>query len=749
MQGKLHQYHLSSELAKKHSHVTYLASVIDPQRGHAEPEHHVIVKLFASSLLRFPSEREKLLSKAQRLKELDHPHLVPLLDMGIQQDQPFVVREYVPTGSLRSHLRKPSPHPLQLREALSIVSQVGSALAYAHEHQMVHGNLHPDNILLDGGGQALLTDFHLTNKNDALIRDQTTQEYAFSYLAPEQFAGRTTAKSDQYALGCLAYELITGQVPFAAQSLVSLLGHSSQREPVPFSERSVDVPPSLERAVLKALAKDPDERFDDFLLFLEVIRSMGSPSPAFPFISSPPSRSSRTLAQATKSTKAEIVVSPIRKRAAKRSAPEQPEPSHAFFTAVAEMTEPAITAAIPDTSMPEWTGIIPLSESLTSILQPHHLPFPLSENTDLARNADNQSPDQSLKQQSHKEASVTMPSVFGPHEIGTRASEHESTIGSDANAASTASPDPGASPLYDDAVFPSEPQSTANQTDAQEDADDVWLTTLFEAQESHDLPARGSGSLEQEEHESDKETSSQMIVSLPKESDGGIPLRRQTRYNRRKFLGVMLLCLVIVASGTYAAFFPLRTSKPERLVRPTHVVKQALIPVQNSMFPTQPATPTATAQPTPQTSTIPAVIPGQILTIDDSVEGTGLKQFNYVSSSDWGHTQNSCDANPCEYNNSFSWDSTPNDYVALSFTGVQIKLYTVKGPGSGIGAVSLDGGSETMIDTYTAKRAGDQMQWTSSMLPAGTHTFELRITGTKNPRSTGYHVTVDRVDILS
>lgn len=227
MQGKLHQYHITKTLAKKYSHVTYLASPTD------EPEHQVILNLFASSLFRFPSEREKLLSKAQCLKKLHHPHLVPLLDMGIEQDQPFVVREYLPNGSLHNRLRKRSPHPLELREALIIVSQVGSALAYAHEHKIVHGNLQPENILLDVDGQAVLTDFNLTNKNDAIIRDQTTKEYAFCYLAPEQFAGTCHAKSDQYALGCLAYELITGHVPFAVQSLVSMREHHSNAEPVP------------------------------------------------------------------------------------------------------------------------------------------------------------------------------------------------------------------------------------------------------------------------------------------------------------------------------------------------------------------------------------------------------------------------------------------------------------------------------------------------------------------------------------
>ncbi len=198
MQGKLHQYHLTRELAKKYSHMTYLASPTD------EPERQVVLAIFTSSLFRFPHEREKLLSKAQRIKNLHHPHLAPILDMGIEQDQPLVVREYLPNGSLRSRLKKLSSHRLELGEALSIVSQVGRALAYAHEHNIAHGNISPENILLNTSDQAVLTDFNLVSRNDAIIRDQATEEYAFCYLAPEQLAGTYDARSDQYALGSLA-----------------------------------------------------------------------------------------------------------------------------------------------------------------------------------------------------------------------------------------------------------------------------------------------------------------------------------------------------------------------------------------------------------------------------------------------------------------------------------------------------------------------------------------------------------------
>src|SRR5256885_7066271 len=101
-------------------------------------------------------------------------------------------------------------------------------------------------------------------------------------MAPEHFAGICDARSDQYALGCLTYELIAGRVPFAAQSLASMMGHQSSSVLVPLSESVADLPRSLEAAVLKTLAKDPDERFFDFSLFLEIIRSVLSPPPAFP-----------------------------------------------------------------------------------------------------------------------------------------------------------------------------------------------------------------------------------------------------------------------------------------------------------------------------------------------------------------------------------------------------------------------------------------------------------------------------------
>ncbi len=306
MQETFHQYHLITELANKYSHSTYLASPTNPKKGHGEHESQMVLTLFTSSLFRSPHEHENLLKKIQCIQDIEHPHVASILDMGIEQEQPFVVREYWLNGSLRSRMKQIAPDHLELADALTITLQVGQALVYAHERNIVHGNIKPENILFDANGQAILADFSLVGSKDALIRDQISQEYAFCYLAPEQFAGVCDSRSDQYALGCLAYELITGHVPFASQGLTSMMGLPSNAQPVLLSERVADLPPLLEMAVLKTLARDPSERFFDFSVFLEAIESVLSLPPAFSLSRSPSSEKKRTISHGAPITIIEI-----------------------------------------------------------------------------------------------------------------------------------------------------------------------------------------------------------------------------------------------------------------------------------------------------------------------------------------------------------------------------------------------------------------------------------------------------------
>ncbi len=130
-------------------------------------------------------------------------------------------------------------------------------------------------------------------------------------------------------------------------------------------------------------------------------------------------------------------------------------------------------------------------------------------------------------------------------------------------------------------------------------------------------------------------------------------------------------------------------------------------------------------------------------TIDDAMMGSGFDFFSYVGSG-WSHCTG-CGADLYDQTN--SWDNTTDDEAAVEFNGTQIRFYGVEDPGHGIGAISIDGGSETLVDFYAATRMGNQLMWTSSVLPPGDHLFKIRVTGTKNASSTNSWVVPDRVDI--
>jgi hypothetical protein len=144
-------------------------------------------------------------------------------------------------------------------------------------------------------------------------------------------------------------------------------------------------------------------------------------------------------------------------------------------------------------------------------------------------------------------------------------------------------------------------------------------------------------------------------------------------------------------------------------------------------------------------SVVPVGSGGTVTTVDDAVQGTGTNQFNYTGGG-WQHCAN-CGSEL--FNGTNSWDNVTGDTVTVSFVGRQITFYGVRGPQHGIGAISIDGGPESTVDFFAANRAGNVAMFTSALLPAGTHTFRLRVTGTRNPSSTNTFVVPDRVDILS
>lgn len=139
---------------------------------------------------------------------------------------------------------------------------------------------------------------------------------------------------------------------------------------------------------------------------------------------------------------------------------------------------------------------------------------------------------------------------------------------------------------------------------------------------------------------------------------------------------------------------------------------------------------------------------GNLTTVDDSVQGSSLNQFNYIGNG-WGHCTG-CDTNNFGfYNGSNSWDNTANDFVTITFVGTQIELYGVVGPPHGIGAVSIDGGPETPLDFYAAGNAGNTLLYISPLLSSGQHTLKVRVTGTQSGNATWNGINPDRVTIIA
>ncbi len=231
----------------------------------------VAIKILHTTYLESDKERASFLREAQFLEMLKHEHILPIYDVGIDDEGfPYLVAEFAPNGSLRDHMEQ-NRKLLPLSEMLRVLTQVGQGLQYVHEQNIVHRDLKPENILFDAKNDALIADFGI-----AVFLENTRTKFVNVigsplYMAPEQFEGAASRRSDQYALACIAYELLTGHPPFVAKHAVTL-GRMHQSEPPrPPSEINPDIPAHIERAILKALEKNREDRYPDILFFIDAL----------------------------------------------------------------------------------------------------------------------------------------------------------------------------------------------------------------------------------------------------------------------------------------------------------------------------------------------------------------------------------------------------------------------------------------------------------------------------------------------
>src|SRR5258708_24057177 len=220
----------------------------------------VALKIFHTIHL-LHQRRDLFLQEVQRYKRLKHAHLLPLLDAGIDDDVPYLVTEFVASNSLRDRLLFQPGHILPVQEAVSILTQVGQALYYMHQRNIVHGHLKPENILLREGREVLLTDFSIAVLTGTLNSKDIYAANVYPYMAPEQFAGWINKSSDQYALGCIAYELLTGHAPFTVTSFAAMQGKHANEKPVAPTQHNLLLPITLEQVILKAMEKNSAYRY--------------------------------------------------------------------------------------------------------------------------------------------------------------------------------------------------------------------------------------------------------------------------------------------------------------------------------------------------------------------------------------------------------------------------------------------------------------------------------------------------------
>lgn len=232
----------------------------------------VALKVLKEEFVREPKSRRRFLNESRAIAMLSHENIVDVLDVNFEGDVQYIVMEYLEGPTLKEYMVEHGA--LDVYDALHIVEQILSALKHAHERGVVHRDIKPQNIILvDGNETVKVMDFgiaHVQNYSTITISDKAIG--TVHYISPEQAKGRPAdERSDIYSTGVILYEMLTGKLPFDADSAVSVALMQVQQKAVPPSQIVPDIPPAVEHIVMKAMRKNVEARYQNAGEMLEDI----------------------------------------------------------------------------------------------------------------------------------------------------------------------------------------------------------------------------------------------------------------------------------------------------------------------------------------------------------------------------------------------------------------------------------------------------------------------------------------------